>query len=167
MSKSLGNTIGVEDEPSMQFGKVMSVCDGLMWRMYTLLSSKSEAEIATLKQGHPMEAKIELAREIVARFHGRVAGDAQVASWNARKDNKGVVPDDAPAFTLESSGGVAVVDALAETQLQESKSAARRLIGHGGLYVNGERVTDMKFVLAPGTHAVRVGAKKSARITVR
>lgn len=167
MSKSLGNIIGVEDEARMQFGKVMSVCDGLMWRMYTLLSQKNEEEIAALKQGHPMAAKIELAREIVARYHGRVAGDAQVSSWSER-DNKGVIPDDAPSFTLEGAGGgVAVVDALAETQLQESKSKARALIGQGGLYVNGERINDLKFVLAPGVHAVRVGSKKSARITVR
>jgi len=166
MSKSLGNIIGVEDEPRMQFGKIMSVCDGLMWRMYTLLSEKNEDEIATLKQGHPMAAKIELAREIVARYHGRVAGDAQVSSWSER-DNKGVIPDDAPSFTLEGAGGVAIVDALAETQLMESKSKARALIGQGGLYVNGERINDLKFVLAPGVHALRVGPKKSARITVR
>lgn len=167
MSKSLGNIIGVEDEPNMQFGKVMSVCDGLMWRMYMLLSSKSEAEIATLKQGHPMEAKLELAREIVARYHGRVAGDEQVASWNARKQTKDFVPDDAPAFTLESGGAVALVDALAETQLQESKSKARQLITGGGLYLNGAKVTDVKAVLPLGTHLLRVGAKKSARITVK
>ena len=168
MSKSLGNIIGVEDEPSMQVGKVMQVCDGLMWRMYTLLSAKSEDEVATLKQGHPMEAKLELAREIVARFHGRVAGDTQLANWNARKESgKGAVSDDAPAFTLETGAPVAVVDALAETQLQESKSSARRLIGQGGLYVNGEKVSDVKAVLPLGTHLLRVGAKKSARITVK
>jgi tyrosyl-tRNA synthetase len=167
MSKSLGNTIGVDDEPSMQFGKIMGVCDGLMWRMYTLLSSKSEAEIATLKQGHPMDAKIELAREIVARFHDRSAGDAQVQSWNARKESKGVVADDAPSFTLDAGTPVSVVDALAETQLQESKSKARQLITGGGLYVNGERVNDVKAPLPLGTHLLRVGSKTSARSTGR
>ncbi len=153
----------------MQFGKVMSVCDAHMWRMYLLLSSKSDDELKALKAGHPKAAKMELAREIVARFHGRVAADNEVAEWdrNHGGDKKGTVPDDAPAFTLEKGEGIPVVDALAETQLMESKSKARALIGQGGLYVDGERVTDMKHVLAPGVHAVRVGSKKWARITVR
>lgn len=167
MSKSLGNTIGVEDEPAMQFGKVMSVCDAHMWRMYTLLSAKSDDDIALLKAGHPLAAKKELAREIVARFHGKAAGDAQLAAWNAKVETKGSIADDAPSFTLETGAPVAIVDALAETQLLESKSKARALIGQGGLYVNGEKINDLKFMLAVGTHAVRVGSKKSARITVR
>ncbi len=169
MSKSLGNTISVEDDPQMQFGKIMSVCDAHMWRMYLLLSAKNEDEIAALKAGHPKAAKMELAREMVMRFHGRAAADNEVAEWdrNHGGDKKGAVPDDAPAFTLEKGEAIAIVDALAETQLMESKSKARALIGQGGLYVNGERISDMKFVLAPGVHAVRVGSKKWARITVR
>jgi len=168
MSKSLGNTIGVDDEPGMMFGKIMSVCDGLMWRMYTLLSNKTAAEIDALKQGHPKAAKVELARELVARYHGAPAAAAEVQNFEKlhSKEGKADVPDDAPRFTLETGKPIAVVDALAETQLSESKTKARALIAQGGLFVNGERVVDVKFELSPGTHAVRVGKKAWARITV-
>jgi tyrosyl-tRNA synthetase len=169
MSKSLGNTIAVFDEPQMQFGKVMSVCDAHMWRMYTLLSAKTDDEIAALKAGHPRDAKVELAREIVTRFHGKEAGDQAVADFLRlfSKENKGAIPDDAPSYTLETSAAVAVVDALTDTGLLESKSKARALITQGGLNVNGEKVSDVKFELALGTHAVRAGKTKWARITVK
>jgi tyrosyl-tRNA synthetase len=150
------------------FGKVMSVCDGLMWRMYTLLSSKTSSEIDALKQGHPKAAKVELAREIVARYHGPAAALAEVQNFEKlhSKEGKADIPDDAPRFTLEQGKPVAVVDALAETQLSESKTKARALIAQGGLFVNGERINDVKFELPLGTHAVRVGKKAWARITV-
>jgi tyrosyl-tRNA synthetase len=169
MSKSLGNTIAVFDEPQMQFGKVMSVCDAHMWRMYTLLSAKTDDEIAALKAGHPRDAKVELAREIVTRFHGKEAGDQAVADFLRlfSKENKGAIPDDAPSYTLETGAAVAVVDALTDTGLLESKSKARALITQGGLNVNGEKVSDVKFELTLGTHAVRAGKTKWARITVQ
>ena len=169
MSKSLGNTITVFDDPQMQFGKVMSVCDAHMWRMYMLLSSKTDDEMAVLKAGHPRDAKIELGREIVARFHGNEAGEQAVASFlrNFDPKNKGTIPDDAPSYTLESGGAVSVVDALTDTGLIESKSKARALIAQGGLNVNGEKVSDVKFELVPGVHAVRAGKKIWARLTVK
>jgi tyrosyl-tRNA synthetase len=168
MSKSLGNTIGVDDEPGMMFGKVMSVCDGLMWRMYTLLSAKTQAEIDALREGHPKAAKVELARELVTRFHGRAAADVEVQNFEKlhSREGKADIPDDAPRFTLETGRPVPLVDALAETQLSESKTKARALITQGGLFVNGERINDVKHELPPGTHAVRVGKKAWARITV-
>ena len=169
MSKSLNNTIAVDDEPQMQFGKVMSVCDAHMWRMYDLLSSRSSAEIAALKAGHPKAAKVGLAREIVARFHGRAAADQAVADFERLfgADKKGTIPDDAPSFTLEAPGSIAVVDALTDTGLIESKSKARQLIAQGGLNVDGEKVSDVKYLLPPGIHAIRAGKTKWARITVR
>ncbi|MDP2345209.1 MAG: tyrosine--tRNA ligase [Deltaproteobacteria bacterium] len=169
MSKSLGNTISVDDDPQMMFGKVMSCCDALMWRMYTLLSTKSDDDVKVLKAGHPKIAKVELAREIVTRFHSRGDADQAVADFERLfgADKKGSIPDDAPAFTLDCGKPASVVDALAETGLQSSKSEARRLIQGRGLLVNGETVTDIKFELALGTHAVRAGKTRWARITVR
>ena len=172
MSKSLGNTIIVDDDPQMQFGKVMSCCDALMWRMFTLLSQKSDDDITALRASHPKVAKVELAREIVARFHGKAAAEQAAADFERlfpgknAGDKKGTIPEDAPAFTLQGGKPVAVVDALAETQLMESKSKARALIGQGGLLVNGEKVNDLKFELVLGTHAVRAGKTRWARITV-
>jgi len=169
MSKSLNNTIAVEDDPQMQFGKVMSVCDAMMWRMYELLSAEPAEAVAVLKAGHPKTAKVALAQEIVTRFHSKAAGERAVADFEAlfNKDKKGSIPDDAPTFTLETGGPVSVVDALTDTNLQESKSKARALIAQGGLNVNGEKVSDVKYELPVGTHAVRAGKKNWARITVR
>jgi tyrosyl-tRNA synthetase len=169
MSKSLNNTIAIDDEPQMQFGKVMSVCDAHMWRIYELLSAKTAADVATLKAGHPKAAKVALAHEIVTRFHGKDAADQAVADFERLfgAEKKGTIPDDAPSFTLESTGPIAVVDALTDTGLQESKSKARQLIAQGGLNVNGEKVADVKFELVPGTHAIRAGKTRWARITVK
>jgi tyrosyl-tRNA synthetase len=168
MSKSLNNTIAVDDDPQMQFGKVMSVCDALMWRMFELLSDKPSSEVAALKAGHPKAAKVTLAHEIVARFHGRDAADQAVADFERLfgADKKGTIPEDAPTFTLEAAGALPVVDVLTDTGLLESKSKARQLIAQGGLMVDGERIVDVKFELTPGAHAVRAGKTKWARITV-
>jgi tyrosyl-tRNA synthetase len=168
MSKSLNNTIAVDDDAQMQFGKVMSICDAHMWRMYELLSDKSAADIAALRAGHPKAAKVQLAHEIVMRFHGRTAADQAVADFERLfgADKKGIIPDDAPSFTLEAAGPLPIVDALTDTGLLESKSKARQLIAQGGLMVDGERVVDPKFELTPGTHAVRAGKTKWARMTV-
>ena len=73
MSKSLGNYVGIDEAPGEQYGKLMSVSDGLMWRYYQLLSRRSIPEIAALRGGHPKKAKSELAREIIARYHGAEA----------------------------------------------------------------------------------------------
>ncbi len=172
MSKSLNNTIAVDDEPQMMFGKVMSVCDALMWRMYELLSTKSSAELEALRAGHPKVAKMALAQEMVARFHGKSAADHAVAEFErlfpGSGGSKGSIPDDAPSFTLEGGdGGINVIDALTDTGLIESKSKARQLLAGGGLNVDGEKVSDIKHMLAPGTHAIRAGKTRFARITVR
>ena len=140
--------------------------------MFTLLSQKSDDDITALRASHPKVAKVELAREIVARFHGKAAAEQAAADFERlfpgknAGDKKGTIPEDAPAFTLQGGKPVAVVDALAETQLMESKSKARALIGQGGLLVNGEKVNDLKFELVLGTHAVRAGKTRWARITV-
>src|SRR5690606_30551580 len=76
MSKSLNNYVGVAEAPNEQFGKLMSITDELMWRYYELLSDRSLAEIEALRKGHPRDAKVQLAMEIVARFHGAEAAEA-------------------------------------------------------------------------------------------
>jgi tyrosyl-tRNA synthetase len=174
MSKSLNNTIAVDDEPQMMFGKVMSVCDAHMWRIYQLLSLKSTADIDALRAGHPKVAKMALAAEIVGRFHGKGAAEHAVAEFErlfpGSGGAKGSIPDDAPSFTLEGGEGgvgVSVIDALTDTGMIESKSKARQLLAGGGLNIDGEKVSDIKHMLLPGTHAIRAGKTRYARITVR
>ena len=169
MSKSLGNYVGVEDEPQQQFGKIMSVCDALMWRFYSLLTTHTTEEIAALKVGHPKEAKVALAREIVARFHGADAASHAVVEFDSLfgANKRSEIPDDAPTVTLEAGrGAVTVLRALIEAALVGSNSDGRRLISQGGLVVDGERVTDAKVELTPGTHAVRAGKIRWARIVI-
>ena len=169
MSKSLGNYVGVEEEPQQQFGKLLSISDAAMWRYYELLSFKTLDEIQALKAGHPKAAKVALAKEIVARFHSPAAADRAEQEFEKLFDpkKKGEIPEDAPTVTLDGAGAaMPVVRALVEAALCTSSSEAKRLIAGGGLLVDGERVSDPKAELSPGTHAVRAGRTRWARIVV-
>lgn len=149
MSKSLGNYVGITEPPDTIFGKMMSVPDDLMITYYELLSDISVAELEALKRGiaegarHPMEAKISLATEIVARFHGHAAASAAREGFRARFSRK-EFPEDARRVSgsaLEGKAELAsLVSAVSETF--RTKSAARRLILQGGLEVNGEKALD-------------------------
>lgn len=167
MSKSMGNYVGVEEEAPTQFGKVMSIPDELMWRWYELLSERPAAAVEELKRAHPKEAKVALAKEIIARFHGQSAADQAHAEFDrlfgAGKRNE--IPDDAPTLTLDAAGKpVPLVRILVEAALVPSNSEARRQIAQNAVSVNGERVNDPKAELALGSHALRVGKTRWARI---
>src|SRR5437879_5915710 len=100
MSKSKNNYIGIAEDANTMFAKTLSISDELMWRWYTLLSFRSEAEIASLKKEveagrNPKDAKVMLAKEITARFHSKEAADAAEQDFINR--SKGGVPDDMPA----------------------------------------------------------------------
>ncbi len=169
MSKSLGNYIGVEEEPQQQFGKLLSISDAAMWRYYELLSFKTLDEIAALKAGHPKAAKVALAKEIVARYHSTAAAERAEHEFDKLFDpkKKGEIPEDAPTVTLDGGGqAIPIVRVLVEAALCLSSSEAKRLIAGGGLLVDGERVGDPKADLSPGTHAVRAGKTRWARIVV-
>jgi tyrosyl-tRNA synthetase len=169
MSKSLGNYVGVDEDPEQQFGKIMSVCDALMWRYYELLSFRSPSEIEALKQGHPKEAKVSLARELVTRFHGERAAEQALSHFEQfyGEGKRDAIPDDAPTLTLHTDGaGLAVVRALVEAGLVASSAEGKRLVAQGGVRVDGGRVKDPQQALEAGTHAVRVGKTRWARIVV-
>ena len=168
MSKSKNNYIGISEEPNTMFAKVLSISDTLMWRWYTLLSFKSEAEIAALKaevEGgrNPKDAKVALAKEITARFHSAAAADAAEQDFNNR--SKGGVPDEIPEVTL--SGAPLGIGALLKAAgLAPSGSEANRLIDGGGVRVDSSVVSDKGLKLAAGTYVVQVGKRKFARVTL-
>jgi tyrosyl-tRNA synthetase len=164
----LGNYVGVEEDPDSQFGKIMSICDPVMWRYYELLSFKTNAEIAELKLGHPKAAKVALAQEIVTRFHSKEAAQHAVDNFNALfgAGKRAEVPEDAPIIELAMHDGLTLAHALVEAKLVDSGSDAKRLIRQGGVSVDGNRVTDVQQLLQPGTHLVRAGKKKWAQIRV-
>lgn len=172
MSKSLGNYIGIAEPANDIFGKVMSISDTLMWRYFELLSLRPLAEIAQLKQeaeagANPRNIKVQLAQELVARFHSQAAAEAALADFEARfKQN--ALPDDMPELTLTAgAAGLAIGQVLKEAGLVASTSEAMRMIDGGGVKADGEKVTDKKQVLLAGcTVVLQVGKRKFARVTL-
>lgn len=165
MSKSLNNYIGVNEDPQEQFGKIMAICDELMWKFFELLSSKSLEEIEKLKAGHPKDAKIALALEIVSLFHGEEKAEEALNTFNMMfgKSKKGL-PEDAPFVSLQTSESV--VKFLVDLGFSKSKSEARRLIRQNGLSINDKKISDVNFVLPIGTHEMRAGKKNWVKIEV-
>src|ERR1022692_4550862 len=101
MSKSLGNAIGIHEPPLEMYGKVMSISDEMMWRYYELLTDLQVADIEKMKrEEHPMQAKKELARRIVADFHSGDAATRASEDW-ARQFQKEGVPDDLEEVSID------------------------------------------------------------------
>src|SRR5690606_14113959 len=127
MSKSLGNYIGVNEEPDSMFGKLMSISDELMWRYFELLSFRPNAELARLReevaQGrNPMEVKFELAMEITARFHGAAAAEQARQNFSARSQRR-EIPEHVEKKTLTITGeSIGIGAALKQAGLAESTS---------------------------------------------
>ncbi|GAB5604404.1 tyrosine--tRNA ligase [Sideroxyarcus sp. TK5] len=172
MSKSLGNYVGITDSPTEMFGKIMSVSDDLMWRYYDLLSFRSLAQIANFKeevaQGrNPRDIKVMLAQEIVARFHSQKVAEDALAEFEARFQ-KGVLPDDMPEISVQSGGGsIGIAHLLKQADLVASTSEAIRMIGQGGVKLDGEKVSDKALQIKVGAVVVaQVGKRKFGRVTV-
>ncbi len=169
MSKSAGNYIGVHDSVADMFGKIMSLSDELMWSYYDLLSFRPVAEIEELKRKcasgemNPRDAKLELGREIVARYHGEDAGREAVEGF-INQFAKGALPEDIPEFTFSNVQSLA--NMLKDAGLVASTSEALRMIKQNAIKCEGEVVTDPKAPVAPGTRVYQVGKRRFARITV-
>jgi tyrosyl-tRNA synthetase len=168
MSKSKNNYIGISEAPNTMFAKVLSISDVLMWRWYTLLSFKSMAEIEALKKEveagrNPKDAKVALAKEITARFHGAAAAEAAEQDFINR--SKGGVPDDIPEVSL-SGAPMGIAALLKAAGLAPSSSEANRLIDGGGVRVDSSVVSDKGLRLEAGTFVVQVGKRKFARVTL-
>jgi tyrosyl-tRNA synthetase len=168
MSKSKGNTIGITEDANTMFAKLLSISDDMMWRYFTLLSFRSEAEIAKLRaevaQGrNPKEAKVLLAREITTRFHSAAAAEAAAADFELRA--RGGVPQDVPEVRL-SGAPLAIGSLLKQANLVPSSSEALRLVEQGGVRIDGSPVADKGLKLAAGSYVVQVGKRRFARVTL-
>ncbi|MES2784397.1 MAG: tyrosine--tRNA ligase [Pseudomonadota bacterium] len=168
MSKSKNNYIGITEDANTMFAKVLSISDDLMWRWYTLLSFRSESEIAGLKaqvEGgrNPKEAKVMLAREITARFHSAQAADAAEQDFANR--SKGGVPDEIAQVSL-TGAPMGIAQLLKQAGLAPSGSEASRLIEGGGVRVDSAVVSDKGLKLDAGSYVVQVGKRKFARVTL-
>jgi len=172
MSKSLGNYIGIADEPDDMFGKLMSISDDLMWRYFELLSFRPLSEIRTLRRQmeegrNPRDIKFELGIEIVSRFHSPQAAERAQQNFVARFQ-KGAMPDDMPEVELSAQAdGMPVGNVLKDAGLTSSTSEAIRMIRQGAVKIDGEKVTDTKLRLKPGFAGVcQVGKRRFARVTL-
>src|SRR5690606_16691996 len=173
MSKSLGNYVGITDAPNDMFGKIMSISDELMWRYYDLLSFRALEDIAALKQqvaagANPRDVKIELAKEIIARFHDQAAADAAHQDF-IQRFSKNALPDDIPQLSVRCDGdSMPIANLLKEAGLVESTSEAIRMIKQGAVKLNGDtKVEDTKLDIAKGSEAIyQVGKRKFAKISL-
>ncbi len=168
MSKSKGNYIGITEAPEQMFAKLLSISDELMWRYYLLLSFRPQAEIEALRrevQGgrNPKDAKVMLAREITARFHGAAGADRAEQDFEHRA--RGGIPDQIPELAL-SGAPLAIGALLKQAGLVPSTSEALRLVEQGGVRIDGAVVSDKGLKVAAGTCVVQVGKRKFARVTL-
>ena len=162
MSKSYGNFVGVSEPAVEMFGKLMSISDDLMARYYSLLLGRALASDA-----HPLEAKKQLAFEVVRTYHSPEVAKKTLDEWNARFSEKRLADSDLPNFAARDDELVTiVVDAYAQAlAIKKSRAEASRLIKQGSVQLDGKKIVDpkMKLSLRSGqvlrldkTHAVRI-----------
>jgi len=170
MSKSLGNYIGVTEDPKDIYGKVLSISDELMWRYYELLSAKSLKEIAQLKEDvasrtvHPKTAKENLALEITTRFYNEELATLAKEEFNSVFRAK-KVPTEMSEFEMPE--GIWIAQALVNAGLEPSTSQARRDIKQNAVSIDQEKISDEKLNLTAGEYILQVGKKRFAKVKVK
>ena len=166
MSKSLGNYIGIDESPKEVFGKTMSIADDLMWRYYELCTDTSMPEIAKMKADvasgalHPMKAKTNLARLIVAGFHGEKVG-AEAAAEFERVFTQREAPAEIAVCPIPASGSL--VDFLKVSGVTASNTQARALISAGAVWVDEDQIKDVKWTFpaaGAGEFLVKAGKRQ-------
>ncbi len=178
MSKSLGNYIGIAESPDDMFGKVMSISDDLMWRWFELLSFRPLTDIAQLRRAaqegrNPRDIKFELAREIVARFHGAAAGERAQADFIARFQQK-AAPDKIDTVTVRAeTPKMRLANVLKAAGLVASTSEGNRMIDQGAVRLGDSAESLVKVssreteLAAPGAYFVQVGKLRFARVELQ
>ncbi len=168
MSKSKNNYVAITEPANTMFAKLLSISDTLMWKYYTLLSFRAEAEIAAFRREvdagrNPKDIKVLLAKEITARFHS--AAGAEAAEQDFMHRARGGVPDEIAEVTL-GGAPLAIGALLKQAGLAPSTSEALRLIEQGGVRVDGVTISDKGLKLTPGSYVVQVGKRKFARVAL-
>jgi tyrosyl-tRNA synthetase len=168
MSKSKNNYVAITEPANTMFAKVLSISDVQMWKWYTLLSFRSEAEIAALKaevQGgrNPKDAKVLLAKELTARFHSVAAAEAAEQDFNKRA--QGGIPDEMPELAI-SGAPMAIAALLKAAKLVPSGSEGLRMVEQGGVRIDGVAISDRGLKVEAGTVVLQVGKRKFARVTL-
>lgn len=172
MSKSLRNYVGIDESPDDMFGKLMSISDELMWRYFELLSFRPWDEIRRLQKeveegANPKLAKVELALEIVERFHDKRAA-SQARDEFAARFQRGAMPSDIQEKQVAADGdGILIAKLLKNSGLVASTTEGIRMLKQGAVRIDSERVEDDALTLAVGTtHVYQVGKRRFAKVTV-
>jgi tyrosyl-tRNA synthetase len=170
MSKSLDNYVGIDEAPNEMFGKIMSISDELMWRWFDLLSFKSTDEINVLKADeakgkNPRDIKIELAKELIARFHDDQSANLAEANFINQFQKKNM-PDDIEEVSFAiSESSIPLANLLKDCGMTSSTSEAMRMIKQGAVRIDEEKITDTKHIISSGTSAIyQVGKRKFKKI---
>lgn len=173
MGKSLGNYIGISEPPYEMMKKFMQLPDACLRQFYELLTDVPLDEVQQLLAGHPKEAKVTLAKQVIGQYHDAAAADEAAARWQ-REIGEGGLPADIPEVELnrsqlDSDGTKPAAWLLKELKLCPSTSEAMRLIDGGGvsILVNGdwERVTDRKQPIPVSNGlTIRAGKKKICQV---
>ena len=177
MSKSLGNAVGLEDEPDDMYGKIMSIPDTLMQSYFTLLTRIPDKEIETLlsPKTHPREAKGRLAQEITAVYHGEAAA-GKAAEEFIKRFRKKEDPSEMPEIRLSGkdlgspgepsvAGKIGIARVIVLAGFAPSRSEARRLVKQGAVELDREKVSDpmAEVEVHPGS-ILKVGKRRIGKI---
>ncbi len=167
MSKSLGNYIGIDEQPFEMFGKIMSVSDEMMWKYYELLTDLAPSEIESMKTSgeNPRDFKIKLAKQIIEDFHSIEDADAAEKNF-INQFSKGNLPDEIDEIKVEPKTW-SLTELLVETTLASSKKEAKRLIEQGGVRVAEEKITDTNAeveISGDDNLLIQVGKRKFLRL---
>ena len=174
MSKSLGNYIGIDDEPDEMYGKIMSIPDNLILKYFTLVTDYSLAQLQEVKrrlndgQTNPMVLKKELARAIIKMYHSESA--ARQAEQNFEQIfSKKEIPDDIEEIIIPSSDlPKPLVKLLTECGAVSSNGEARRLIQQGGVRINDEKISDINYAIQnKGEYITKVGKRRFFKFIVK
>jgi tyrosyl-tRNA synthetase len=165
MSKSLGNFIGINEPASEMFGKLMSISDDLMARYYELLLGR-----ASPADMHPLEAKKQLAFEIVETYHSAATSKKTLDEWNTRFTKRDLEHADLPAFSAVSWKGLTAVALVSNVyrevfNLEKSHSEVSRLIKQGSVEIDGAKIRDPKATIPlKSGQTLRLDRKHAVRV---
>lgn len=174
MSKSLNNYIAIDEPANDMFGKIMSISDELMWRYFELLSfKKSLNEIKSMQQEaaqgltNPRDFKIELAFEIIERFHSKAEAEKAFQEFQHRFRD-GAIPSQIKEINIAISGdSLLIANLLKQSGLVASTSEALRSIEAGAVKIDSVKIEDKKLLIKPGTsHIYQVGKRRFAKVTI-
>lgn len=166
MSKSIGNTINLTDEPNEVFGKVMSIPDNLILPYFELDTDLEYKALGKVKEealsGNPRDAKARLAFLIVESLYDEQAAQGASDSFN-KQFRESEVPENVKETTIQAEA-IAIVDALVKTGLAKSKQEAARVIGQKGVRVDGKKVSNSSELISTNNTIIQVGKRRFARL---